>query len=383
MSDSLFPRLTLFITGPIYVREEVRQAGLMPEFGHRDAENAKRFGPIMTNLKLLAGLDPDDPDWDVAIYNGSGSTAMESSIRSLVAADDKVLNVSVGAFGDLYHKMAKLNGKNAVQLKFDYGQAIDLAKLDAALAEHKPQVVTFTHNETSTGVTNDVKAVCEMIRKHGAMPLVDGVSLFGGADIQLKEAGPAMYATSTQKSLGLPAGFGIGFISKEAEAKAEKVEFRGHASDIINQLGRSRKSQTLTTPNCTLANQMYVQLDYIVNQETIAKRFARHEAMRGQVHDFVDGLDGFELFAPEGHRSPTLTTVLVPEGITFAQLKQVKEAMRAEGYLYDPGYGKLNTLLEEQNRRLVFRIGHMGDITPDMVDTYLGVLKKTLETTLG
>jgi len=376
MSTQDFADLQLFITGPTFIRPEIREAGLLPEFGHRDSENAKRFKPIMANLKKLAGCGDD---YHVIIFNGSGSNAMEASVRSLVADDETVLNVSVGAFGDLYHKMAVVNGKKAVQLKFAPGSAIDLAKLEAALVEHKPACVTFTHNETSTGVTNDMRAVCALIRKHKALPLVDGVSIFGGAAVDLTGSGAATYATSTQKSLALPAGFGLLFVSDEAVEKAKTVKNKGFATDIIGQLGRAQKSQTLTTPNCTLANQMAVQLDYIVNVEGIDKRFARHAQMRGMVADFVAGLPGFELLAPEGHRSPTLTAVRVPAGMTVDMLKKVKEAMRAKGYLFDPGYGKLNTDLEEKGQRVLLRLGHMGDITPDMLAAYLEALRPELQ----
>lgn len=375
MSIQDFAELQLFITGPTFIRPEIREAGLLPEFGHRDSENNKRFGPIMAGLKQLAGAGEN---WRVIIFNGSGSNAMEATVRSLVADDETVLNVSVGAFGDLYHKMAVVNGKKAAQLKFAPGEAIDLARLEAALAEHKPACVTFTHNETSTGVMNDLKAVCALVRKHGALPLVDGVSIFGGAEIDLDDSGAATYATSTQKSLALPAGFGILFVNAEAIEKAKGVKNKGFATDIVAQLGRAEKSQTLTTPNTTLANQMAVQIDHIVTVEGIANRFARHEKMRGMTHEFVKSLPGFELLAPEGHRSPTVTAVRVPQGMTVAALKKVKEAMRAKGYLFDPGYGKLNTDLEEKGQRVLLRLGHMGDVTPDMLAAYLEALKPEL-----
>lgn len=375
MKDTPFADLTLFITGPTFIRPQVRQAGLLPEFGHRDTENNLRFGPIMANLKKLAGVGDEH---QVIIFNGSGSTAMEASIRSLVADGETVLNVSVGAFGDLYHKMAVVNGKKAVQLKFAPGRAMDPAALEAAVNEHRPAVVTITHNETSTGVTNDIVTACKIIRKSGALALVDGVSIFGGAACPIAESGCAMYSTSTQKSLGLPAGFGIAFVTAEAVEKAGKVQNRGHSSDILGQLGRAGKSQTLTTPNCTLANQMYVQLEYVVNEEGIANRFARHEKMRDMVADFVAGMPGYGLFAQEGHRSATLTTVIVPEGVTVKDLKAVKEVMRAKGYLYDPGYGKLNEQFEKDGKRPIFRIGHMGDITPEMLEKYLADLGPAL-----
>jgi len=375
MSIQDFADLQLFITGPTFVRPAIREAGKLPEFGHRDSENIKRFKPIMANLRTLAGCGED---YHVIIFNGSGSNAMEASVRSLVADDECVLNVSVGAFGDLYHKMAVLNGKKAAQLKFAPGEAIDLNRLEAALKEHKPACVTFTHNETSTGVLNDLKAVCALIRQHKALPLVDGVSILGGAPIDLSASGAATYASSTQKSLGLPAGFGLFFASDEAVEKAKSVKNRGFTTDIVGQLGRAEKFQTLTTPNTTLANQMTLQLDYIVNEEGVAKRFARHVQMRDMVHAFVAGIPGFELLAPEGHRSPTLTGVRVPAGMTIEMLKKVKEAMRAKGYLFDPGYGKLNTDLESKGQRVLLRIGHMGDITPEMLTKYLEALKPEL-----
>jgi len=377
MSKPDFASLELFITGPTYIRDDVKEAALLPEFGHRDSENDLRFGPIRENLNKLAGAGDK---YESVLFLGSGSTAMEASIRSLVAEGEILLNVSVGAFGDHYYNIAVANGKKAENLKFDYGQAIDLDVLETKLVELKPDVVSFTHNETSTGVTNDMKAVCALIRKHGAMPIVDGVSIFGGVDIDLANSGAAMYVTATQKSLALPAGFGIGFVSREAEEKAEKVTNKGHASDITRQLERARKNQTLTTPNCTLANQMYVQLERIVNEEGIQNRFNRHIEMRTMVEKWVEGLDGFEMFAPEGFRSPTMSAVLCPEGVTLTQLKKgVKEALRAKGYLMDPGYGKLNVAMEKAGRRQVFRVGHMGDITPDMLSGYLVQLEEELK----
>ncbi len=372
-----FAELKLFITGPILLRDEVRKAGLLPEFGHRDAENPKRFEPIMKNLMAIAG---NPKGYTPVIFNGSGTNVLEASIRSLVSDSDTVLNVSVGAFGDLYHKLAVVNGKNAVQLKFPYGQAINLDKLEETLKKHKPDVVTFTHNETATGVINDVVAVCELIRTYGARPIVDAVSIFGGAPTMINESRPLMYCTSTQKSLGLPAGFGIGFISEEAIRKAETVQNRGYTTDIIAQMGKAKLNQTLTTPNGTLANQMCVQLDYIVNSETVRGRFQRHEKMRVIAHKWAGTIDGYELFAQEGYRSPSLTTFKTPAYMTIDKLKEVKELMRSHGYLFDPGYGKINKELAEQGESPIFRVGHMADIMPEMLEEYLEVLGRELRT---
>ncbi|MDP3765972.1 MAG: aminotransferase class V-fold PLP-dependent enzyme, partial [Nanoarchaeota archaeon] len=269
-------KLTLFITGPTFVRDEIKRAALLPEFGHRDSENEIRFKPIFANLRTL--WEAGD-DYGIVIIPGSGSNAMETSIRSLVAENETVLNVSAGAFGDLYHEMAMANlkpGMKAVQLKFDPGKAIDLNRLEDALKQHKPNVVTLTHNETSTGVVNPIVEACELVRKYNAMPLVDGVSIFGGARTPIEEIGAAMYSTSTQKGLALPAGFGLAVYSNEALEKAKGVTQRGYTTDLVAHAKSADKYQTLTTPNCALVNQLMVQLDYIVNREGVNARFQRH-----------------------------------------------------------------------------------------------------------
>ena len=375
MANAPFPELTLFITGPTYIRPEVRAAGAWPEYGHPDAENAKRFEPIFRNLGVIAGLPAD---YRTILFLGSGSTAMEASIRSLVAEGETVLHVTVGAFGDLWHKMSVANGKKAVRLAFEPGTTVDPAVLEAAMAEHKPAAVAITHNETSTGVAADVPALCKIIKAHGALALVDGVSIFGGAPCPIAESGCDFYATATQKSLGLHAGFGIGFVSPAAIEKARHVTARGHATDILSHLGRAEKFQTQSTPNGALGNQMYLQLRYIVEEEGLAARYARHVAMRDMAVAFVQALPGFDLFAAEGYRSPTVTAVAAAPGMTSADLKAVKEVLRARGYLFDPGYAKLNEDLEAAGKRPIFRIGHMGDITPAMLQAYLVDLGEAL-----
>jgi len=372
-----FENLTLFITGPTFISDRVKEAGSLPEFGHRDSENARRFDLIFHYLREIADVGEG---YQIALIPGSGSSAMETSIRSLVADDETVLNVSVGAFGDLYHKMAVANGKKAEQLKFPAGNAINLETLEMKLKELQPSVVTFTHNETSTGVTNDIITIGQLVRKYGALPLVDGVSIFGGAPVNMQEADLAAYSTATQKSLALHAGFGMIILSDEAMAKAETVANRGYQTDVLAHMASAGKSQTLSTPNCALVNQLYVQLNHIVNTEGIYKRFERHETMKNLTHDWVDSElpEGFTLFAEEGFRSPTLTAVQVPSLYTLADLKSVKEGMRRQGYLMDPGYGKLNKSLEAEGKPLVLRGGQMGDITPEMLVPYLDTLKTEL-----
>ncbi|NLI58349.1 MAG: alanine--glyoxylate aminotransferase family protein [Clostridium sp.] len=371
MKNTEFKDLVLFITGPTYIRPEIRQAGTYCEFGHRDKVAKVKIESILKNLRKIAGINED---YEVCLISGSGTFAMEASIRSLAGDDENILNVSVGAFGDLYNKITVANKKNVDLLKFKPGKAIDLEVLEEKLKSKKYDVVTFTHNETSTGVTNDMVKVCKLIQKYGAMTLVDGVSIFGGTKIPFEEAKPSIYVTSTQKCLGLPAGFGIIFVHKDALEKAKSVENRGYVTDLVSIAASGQKSQTVTTPNCTLINQMEEQLKYIVEEEGIENRFKRHEKMQKMVADWVENSlsDDFKFFSQEGYRSAVVSAIEIPK---YVDRMVIKENLREKGYLFDPGYGGLNKKLEESGENLNIRIGHMGDITPEMLSKYLEELE--------
>ncbi|MEE9927372.1 alanine--glyoxylate aminotransferase family protein [Microvirgula aerodenitrificans] len=361
--------LELFIPGPTWLRPETRQAALLPEFGHRDSQAREVVSSIFDNLRAIAEL-PDD--YDIALVNGSGSTGMECALRSLVADDDRLLCVTVGVFGALFHSMAIGNGKQVERLDFEPGCSIDLDVLEHTLRNGRFNVVTLTHNESSTGVVSDIVGACRLIRAHGALPIVDGVSLFGGDHSRIADALPAVYATTTQKCLALPAGQAILFVHRDALDKAAQVSNRGYTSDLLKHVEFGRDRQIMTTPDTTLLNQMQVQLDTIVHAEGVLQRFARHRAMRTTVRDWATARpDRFELFVADADASPSLTTVSIDPALDPAALKA---AMRERGYLIDTGHKKLNDILGAQSRRLLIRIPHMGDIGPAMLGRYLDAL---------
>jgi aspartate aminotransferase-like enzyme len=128
------------------------------------------------------------------------------------------------------------------------------------------------------------------------------VSLFGGAPALIAESGFAMYSTSTRVP-GASGGFGIAFVTAmpwTRPARCRTGAFLGHPGPAR----RAGKFQTLTTPNCTLATRCALQLDYIVNEEGIENRFARHVKMRDMVPSSWRPAR-LQPLRQEGHRSAT------------------------------------------------------------------------------
>ncbi|MEE8361684.1 MAG: hypothetical protein V3R71_05980, partial [Gemmatimonadales bacterium] len=74
-----------------------------------------------------------------------------------------------------------------------------------------------------------------------------------------------------------------------------------------------------------------------------------------------------EVLAPPGGRSPTVTCIMLPDGIAGPE---VTAAMSERGYTIGGGYGRL--------KERAFRIGHMGDHTLEELESLLGHLEEAL-----
>jgi aspartate aminotransferase-like enzyme len=129
-------------------------------------------------------------------------------------------------------------------------------------------------------------------------------------------------------------------------------------------------SQTPSTPAVSLLYALETQLERI-RAEGIENRWSRHSAMQKATVDWVDRLrsDGVDVgvFAPEGHRSPTVTCLTLPERHTGPQ---VAAAMKDRGWVIGGGYSRL--------KETTVRIGHMGDHTPAVLHELLGDLGEVL-----
>ena len=76
---------------------------------------------------------------------------------------------------------------------------------------------------------------------------------------------------------------------------------------------------------------------------------------------------GFQVLAPVGRRSPTVTCVQMPEGLPGPDVV----ARAAErGWVIGGGYGKL--------KPTSIRIGHMGDHALESLERLLGILDEAL-----
>lgn len=263
----------LFIPGPVDVSEDVLEQMKKPMIGHRFQACFDLFDSCVENLEKLMFTDKE-----IIISTSSSSGLMQAAVVNCV--QDKCLNLSSGAFGDRWHQITKSCGKEADKFEIEPGKALTPELVEEALSQGDYDTVTLTHNETSTGVTNPVHDIGQVMKDYPDVCfLVDAVSSMGGIKLEVDRANIDVCIFGTQKALAVPPGLAVCSISEKAEQRAKEVEDRGWYFDFINLLNYARKSQTPATPAVSLMYALDYQLKKIVEEEGLENRFERHQKM--------------------------------------------------------------------------------------------------------
>lgn len=350
----------LFIPGPVEVREDVLQKMATPMIGHRTKDASCLQRGISEKMQKLMYTKNA-----ILLSTSSGSGLMEGAVRSCTAKRAAVF--SVGAFGDRWYKMAASNGVPADLFSSEPGKPTMPETVDEALATGKYDLITITHNETSSGVMNPVEEIAQVLRKYPEVIwCMDTVSSLGGTKIDIDTLGVDVCITSTQKCLGLPPGMAICSFSEKAAAAASKVQFRGTYLDLLDLYNYIKKKdyQYPSTPSLSHMFALDYQLDRIL-AEGPENRFARHLEMAKIVRTWAK--ENFALFPEERYASNTLTAVRNTRGINVGELNK---KLGEQGYMISNGYGDL--------KEVTFRIAHMADTIVDEVRELLALIDRLI-----
>ena len=346
----------MFVPGPVDVDPEVLSAQSQAMLPHRSQEFETIYRRARENARQLF-----DTESLVFVVTCSGTGLQEAAIRNLAKQD--VLSCVNGAFSQRWYEVAKTNGKQADRLEVKWGQPITPQIVAEALKRKEYDLITLVHNETSTGVQNPIQEIAAIVRRASPTTLigVDAVSSLGGIKFEMDAWGLDIVLASSQKCLALPPGLALAAVSDRALAYAQKVPERGWYFDLVRMETHLYKDSTPATPAMSLIYALDLQLDRIIN-EGLEKRFSRHSAMAGLVQDWVL-VNGFEIFAQEGFRSQTVTTVSNTLRLDIAELNTF---LMSRGMRIADGYGKL--------RGSTFRIAHMGETQIADINNLLAAL---------
>lgn len=337
----------LFIPGPVEVREDVLEKMATPMIGHRSKEASVLQRGISDKLRLVFHTNEE-----ILLSTSSGSGLMEGAIRSCTAK--RAAAFSIGAFGKRWYEMAINNNVPADLYEVEFGEALNPQFVDEVLGTGKYDLITITHNETSTGIMNPVEQLAKVIKKYPDIVwCLDTVSSMAGTKIEVDKLGVDICITSSQKAIGLPPGLAACSFSKKAVERAKAVKFRGYYLDLLNLYEYIQKKdyQYPSTPSLSHMFALDYALDLML-KEGLENRYKRHIEMAEYVRAWARKY--FKIFGDENNLSNTVTAIENTRGISVGDLNK---ELGKRGFQISNGYGKL--------KEKTFRIAHMAEMTLD------------------
>ena len=355
----------LRLPGPTPVPPDVVQAMSKDMIDHRGAGFAEILGRLTANLQRAFQTSND-----LFVLTASGTGAMEAAVVNTLSPGDRVLAVTVGNFGDRFARIAAAYGADVNTLKFPDGEAADPQRVRQAL-EGDPDVraVLVTHNETSTGITNDLEAIAGIVKgEFGKLLLVDAISSLGSIRLPVDEWDLDVVVAGSQKGWMCPPGLAMISFGERAWEAAKTSKMPKFYFSLADAKKSATIGQTPWTPALSLMYGLDYSLQKMLAPGDMEAVYEFHQRIAQYTRDGLKKLGLGLVAADEKRASNTVTAAYLPEGISdqalLDMLRDDHDIIAAEG----------RGLLAGR----VFRIGHMGYVSSDDIDEVFAALKEAL-----
>ena len=354
--------MQLRIPGPTPCPPQALQAMGRQMISHRGGEFGKILDSITGKLKQAF-----QTRGDVFVLTASGTGGLEAAVVNTLSPGDKVLSLSNGFFGERFADIAEQYGAKVTRLNFEWGKPIRLDAAEQALkANADIKAVLATHNETSTGVTNDIGEISALVKKFDKLLLVDAISSLGCINLPTDDWNCDIVVTASQKGWMVPPGLAMVSVSEKAWQAHAKAKMPRYYWDFTKAKDFLQKGQTPWTPAVSIFYALDVTLDLML-REGLDNIFARHSRLARMARNGVKSL-GLSLFPDEKYASNTVTAVNATDKIDVPKLIQI---LREE-------YEVILAGGQQKLSGKIFRIGHLGLVYEKDIKSVLDALDKAL-----
>jgi alanine-glyoxylate transaminase/serine-glyoxylate transaminase/serine-pyruvate transaminase len=363
------PKRLLYGPGPSQVYSRIYQAMMQPIVGHLDPYFFQISQEVQKGLRSVFGTQNEL----TLPISATGSGGMETAVSNFIEPGTKLGLIVGGFFGERIGEMAKRHGAEIVRLDKPWGEAASDDEAVEFIRRERPQVVAFVQAETSTGVFQQSKAICDAAHEVDAVVIADCVTSLGAMPVDVDANGIDVAYSCTQKGLSAPPGLSPMTISPRAQErlKQRKTVNRSWYFDlslISDYLTVSHRYHH--TASATLFYALHESLA-IIEEEGLALRQQRHQKAHQR---FVEGIErlGLVMHVAEGQRIWNLNTPRVPDGVNDAKVRGY--LLEKHGIEIAGGFGPL--------AGKIFRIGIMGPLaTDDGVDRFLAKFDEAMKET--
>jgi len=344
------PLRTLMGPGPSDVHPRILEALSRPTIGHLDPA----FISMMDELKELLQYAFQTRNAMTMPVSAPGSAGMETCFVNLVEPGNKVIVCQNGVFGGRMKENVERCGGIAVMVEDNWGNAIDINKLEDSLKAHDDaRIVAMVHAETSTGAQSDVASLVKLAHQHDCLTIVDTVTSLGGTPVKVDEWGIDAIYSGSQKCLSCTPGIApVSFNERALEkVRNRQVKVQSWFMDLNLVMGYWGEGTKRAYHHTAPINALYALHEalLILKEEGLENAWKRHQRNHQVLKAGLEAM-GLQFVVKEADRLPQLNAISIPEGVDDAA---VRSRLLSE-YNLEIGAG-LGVLAGK-----VWRIGLMG-----------------------
>ncbi|KAJ1675812.1 hypothetical protein EV182_000519 [Spiromyces aspiralis] len=365
------------IPGPIEFHEEVLGAMSTPATAHTDPGFIRIFSETIKMLRQVVFTTSGQP----FVIAGSGTLGWDQTAANLIEPGDAALVLSNGYFGDGLADCLTTYGASVTVQRAQPGSRSSAAKIEELLAATKYKLVTITQVDTSTGVLDDVKGLCDIVKRVSpdTLVVVDGVCATAAERLYFDQWGVDVVITASQKALGCPPGVSVVVASQKALAvlKARKTPVAAYYINWNRWLPVMQAYENLApsyfaTPCVQTIIALHASLKQItaLGMETY---FDRHVEAANRVRAAVKRWGLSTVAQNLDIASHAMTAVWLPDGV---ELPDLLPRLAAKGIVTAGG-------IHKDIAKKYFRIGHMGISVTQPERQYIDRTLKAVEESLA
>jgi len=350
------------LPGPTNVPSRVMRAMAKPIINHRGPEFRELYRRMLDNLKFAF-----ETKGDVFVVSASGTGGVECAIRNILSNGDKVAVPVNGVFSERLRNAVTAFGGKGVEIPVEWGKGITPSQVEDLFRKEKDlKAFAVVYNETSTGVTTrNLKEIGKTCHDHGALFIVDAISILGGDTLPVDEWSVDICIAGSQKCLMTPPGLVILSVNDRAWKSVETAR-RSYYFDLLEHRKFAQNCETPYTPAVTLFYALDEAL-LMIKEEGLQARYNRHNLCARSLYGGLEAL-GFEIYPRQEFRSQTVVAAKYLPGVDD---KKFRDLLREQYHVVVAGgMGKL--------KGSMFRVGVMGTVSRFEILTTIGAIESTL-----
>ena len=349
-----------FTVGPVQSSDAVREIGSqqVPYF------RTQEFSSVMLENERLMKKFANASESSRAVFiTGSGTASMEAAIMNVFTPEDKLIIINGGSFGKRFTEICAVHGIPFDEINPQFGKTVTEEMLSEFDGKGYTGFVVNIH-ETSSGVYYNPEMISRFCKRNGLFLVVDAISSFLADPFYMEKWGVDVMITGSQKALACPPGVSVIVLSEKAVERVENSAVKSVYFNLKDALKNAERGQTPFTPAVGTLLQINARLREIEAAGGAETETAKIKALADDFRSKIKDLP-FEIV------SDSMSNAVTP-------LHPLNASAHALFIKLKDDYGIWICPNGGEYADTVFRVGHIGALTPEDNDTLINAFNDLL-----